>query len=108
MRRGEVVTVALRGELGKPRPAVVIQSDFFNDSHPSVTVLPVTSAAIGAPLFRVPLSATPGNGLRADSYVMVDKVQSVSRHRIGAPIGRVSDETLAQLSRAVAVWVGIG
>jgi mRNA interferase MazF len=103
-----VVTVALRDEPGKPSPAVVIQSDLFNDSQSSVTVLPVTSAPVDAPLFRVPVSATPGNGLRTDSYVMVDKVQSVGRQKIGPPIGRVSDEMLVQLSRAVAVWVGIG
>jgi len=75
MKRGDLVTVALPGDYGKPRPAVVIQSDLF-DAHPSVTILPVTSELREAPLFCVQVEPTWDNGLRRLSQVMVDKPQS--------------------------------
>lgn len=73
MRRGDLVMVALQGDYGKPRPALVIQSDLF-DGHPSVTILPITSELVEAPLFRLSVDPTPGNGLRKRSQVMVDKI----------------------------------
>ena len=80
MRRGDLVTVALQGDLGKPRPALVIQSDLF-DAHPSVTILPVTGELRDAPLFRIPVNPTEQNGLTKPSQVMVDKPQSVARNK---------------------------
>ena len=73
-RRGDVVTCAPPGEFGKPRPAVVVQSDLFNEPHASVTVCPITSHEVEAPLFRVPLKPTAGNGLKRDSQAMADKI----------------------------------
>lgn len=105
MRRGDLVTVALQGDLGKPRPALVIQSGLF-DAHPSVTVLPVTSDLVDAPLFRLRLMPNAGNGLQRPSQVMVDKPQSVQRQRLGAVFGRVDDETLSAVNRALAVFLG--
>jgi mRNA interferase MazF len=105
MRRGDLVTVALQGDLGKPRPALVIQSDLF-DLHPSVTVLPVTSELRVAPLFRIALSSSELNGLSKASQVMVDKPQSIAREKIGAVIGRLDDETMLAVNRAMAVFMG--
>lgn len=81
MRRGDLVTIALQGDYGKPRPALIVQSDLFNE-HPSVTILPVTSELRETPLFRIRVEPTPANGLQKISDVMVDKAQSVPRERI--------------------------
>jgi len=106
MRRGDIVTVALQGDLGKPRPALVVQSDFF-DEHPSVTVLPITSAEVDAPLLRVALEPGAANGLQRRSQVMVDKPQSVARTKLGPVIGRADDDTLQAVNRALAVFLGL-
>jgi len=105
MRRGDLVTVALQGDLGKPRPALVIQSDLF-DAHPSVTILPVTSELRIAPLFRIALNPNELNGLSKPSQVMVDKPQSISRKKVGAVIGHLDDETMLAVNRALAVFLG--
>ena len=87
MKRGELVTIALSGDYGKPRPALVIRSELF-DAHPSVTILPVTSE------------------LRKVSEVMVDKPQTVARERVGKSIGRLDDESILAVNRALAVFLG--
>lgn len=107
MKRGDLVVVALQGDYGKPRPALVIQSDFF-DAHPSVTILPVTTELRDTPLFRIDIAPTPANGLRKPSQIMVDKAQTVSRGKIGRVIGRVDDEELLAVERALAVFLGFG
>ena len=106
MRRGDLVTIALQGDLGKPRPALVIQSDLF-DVHPSVTILPVTSELRDAPLFRIPVQPGEGNGLSKPSQIMVDKPQSVAREKVGAAFGRLDDETMMAVNRALAIFVGV-
>ena len=105
MRRGDLVTVALQGDLGKPRPALVIQSDLF-DTHPSISILPVTSELRAAPLFRITLNPNELNGLTRPSQVMVDKPQSISREKVGAVIGHLDDETMLAVNRALAVFLG--
>lgn len=105
MRRGDLVTVALQGAYGKPLPALVIQSDLF-DEHPSVTLLPVTSELRATPLFRVAVDPSPDNGLHVPSQVMVDKAQSVPRDKVGAVIGHLDAETLLAVNRALAVFLG--
>jgi len=80
VKRGDLVTIALSGDYGKPRPALVIQSDLF-DVHPSIMILPVTSELREAPLFRVRIEPTHDNGLRKTSEVMVDKTQTIARRR---------------------------
>jgi mRNA interferase MazF len=107
VKRGELVTVALPGDYGKPRPAIVVQADLFNETHASVTVAPVTSTLVNAPLFRLAVEPSPGNGLRALSQVMVDKVMTVRRERIGASIGELEPEMLKRVNRALALWLGI-
>lgn len=105
MRRGDLITVALHGDYGKPRPALVIQSDLF-DEHPSVTVLPVTSDLRDAPIFRVALEPGENNGLEKLSQVMVDKAMTISREKAGEPFGRMSDSEMLAVTRALAVFLG--
>ncbi len=105
MKRGDLVTIALSGDYGKPRPALVIQSDLF-DAHPSVTVLPVTSELREAPLFRIRIEPTDDNGLRKTSEVMVDKTQTVALEKIGNTIGHLDDESMLAVNRALAVFLG--
>ena len=107
MRRGELVTVALPGDFGEPRPAVIIQSDLFA-SHATVTVLPVTSTVEPpSPLFRLPVEPSAENGLRVASCVMVDKAMSVRTERLSATIGRLDDADLLRVNRALALFLGI-
>lgn len=105
MKRGDLVTVALQGDLGKPRPALIIQSDLF-DAHPSVTILPVTSEWRDAPLFRIPLYPNELNGLNKLSQVVVDKIQSVAREKIGVAFGRLDDDTMLAVTQSLAVFLG--
>ncbi|MBF0374198.1 MAG: type II toxin-antitoxin system PemK/MazF family toxin [Alphaproteobacteria bacterium] len=107
MRRGDLVTVAMQGDFGKPRPALVIQSDQF-DAHATVTVLLVTSAVIAAPLFRLTIDPTPENGLRLSSQIMVDKAMTVRRDRLGETFGRLDDGTMLAVNRALALFLGFG
>lgn len=106
MKRGDLVTVALQGDLGKPHPALVIQSDLF-EAHPSVTILPVTSDLRATPLFRIAVNPTPDNGLNQASQVMVDKPQSVARDKIGSVLGHLDDAAMLAVNRALAVFLGL-
>jgi mRNA interferase MazF len=105
MTRGDLVMVSLPGDYGKPRPALIIQSDLFAQV-PSRTVLPLTSDAVEAPLFRVPVDPSPENGLRLRSYIMVDKVHTLPRVKVGALCGRLDDRTMLQVNRALALFLG--
>ncbi|MBI5752133.1 MAG: type II toxin-antitoxin system PemK/MazF family toxin [Hydrogenophilales bacterium] len=104
MRRGDLVTIALQGDYGKPRPALVIQSDLF-DEHPSVTILPVTGELRDTPLFRISLKPSDENGLSKPSQVMVDKAQTVPREKIGEAFGRLDDNAMLAVNRALAVFL---
>ena len=106
MKRGDLVTIALQGDYGKPRPALVIQSDLFSE-HPSVVILPVTSELRDTPLFRVTIAPNEINGLSRPSDVMVDKVQTVARDKIGSVFGRLSQEEMLSVNRMLAVFIGV-
>lgn len=106
MRRGDLVTVAAPGDYGKPRPALVIQSDLF-DELPSVTLCLVTSTLRDTPIFRITVDPSPSNGLQRVSQIQMDKVMTVARERIGGVIGRLDDATLLKVSRSLAVFFGI-
>lgn len=106
MRRGDLVTVALRGDQGKPRPALVVQSDHFDDLT-SVTVLPITGTLVDAPLLRVPVEPSEQNGLAKRSQIMVDKPQTPSRSKLGSVIGRLDDVTMVTVNRVLAVFLGL-
>lgn len=107
MRRGDLVTVAMSGDFGKPRPALIIQSDRFADTG-TVTVLLITSTDVEAPLLRVLVQPDAENGLIQPSWVMIDKAMSVKRERVGRVIGRVRDETMLTVTRNLAVFLGMG
>lgn len=106
MTRGDLVTVALAGDFGKPRPALVIQSDRFAETG-TVTVLLLSGTLVDAPLLRPTVQPTSTNGLRKPSQVMVDKVMSVRRDRVGPPIGRLDDTTLVAVTRSLAIFLGL-
>ena len=106
MRRGDLVTVATPGDYGKPRPALVIQSDSFAELS-SVTLCLVTSTLLEAQLFRITVDPSSENGLRRISQVEVDKIVTVKRQRIGGVIGRLDDATMLKVNRSLAVFVGI-
>lgn len=78
--RGDFVTIATQGDFGKPRPALVVQSDLFHEQH-TLTVLPVTSTLVSAPLLRVTVHATPENGLQKTSQIMIDKPITVKQEK---------------------------
>jgi mRNA interferase MazF len=107
MRRGDLVTVALPGDFGKTRPALIVQSDLFNETHPSLTVLPLTSEIRSAPHFRILVEPSATNGLRRISQIMVDKPMTFRRDNIRAAFGRMDDQTMLRVGRALAVWLGI-
>ena len=106
MRRGEVWTLAGGSDYaGKPRPVVVIQDDRFETA--SVTVCALTSDPTEAPLFRVTVEPSAANGLRMRSSLMVDKITSVPRSKLGRLVGRLTDDDLVRLTRAVMVFLGL-
>jgi mRNA interferase MazF len=106
MKRGSFVPVAVQGNYGKPRPALVIQSDHFED-HATVTVLLLSSTLVDAPLLRVTVQPDDQNGLKATSQVMIDKAMTLRRERIGAPFGMAGDQLMLEVSRLLAVYLGI-
>ena len=103
--RGDLVTVAISGDFGKPRPALVIQSDQF-EATATVTVLLVSSTLVDAPLIRLTVEPSAGNGLRARSQIMVDKAMTVRRDRMGARLGQIEGDTMVAVNRAVALFLG--
>jgi mRNA interferase MazF len=107
MKRGDVVIVAMSGDYGKTRPAVVVQHDQANQTHASVVVCPFSSHLIDAPLFRIAVEPTPGNGLETVSQIMVDKISAVRRDRLRQVVGRLDDATLVQINRTLALWLGL-
>ena len=107
MRRGEIWTVAGGPDYaGKPRPAVVLQDDRF-DATSSVTICSFTSNPADAPLFRVLVEPSERNGLREPSRLMVDKITTVRRAKLDRLVGRLGDEDLIRLGRAVVVFLGL-
>lgn len=106
MRRGAIVVVAAKGAYtGKPRPALVIQSDLFNPTHQSVTICPITSDCVDAPLFRIPLPPGERTGLEAASQVMIDKVVSVPRSAIAAKVGRCDESEMEAAEEGLRRWL---
>ena len=107
MRRGELWTAAARGAYtGKPRPVVIVQDDHF-DATNSVTVCALTTDPTDAPLFRVLVEPDSLNGLSQPSRLMVDKLTTMPRANLQARIGRLTDEHMVQLSRAIVVYLGL-
>jgi mRNA interferase MazF len=101
-----LVTVALQGDYGKPRPALIIQADQFIDLG-SAAILPLTSHLVDAPLLRISVSPTSENGLRGLSQIMLDKPMTVKADKIGQPFGHLDDTTMVSVNRALALFLGL-
>jgi len=106
VRRGDLVTVAMPGDFGKPRPALIVQADAFAETG-TVTVLLISSTLVDAPLIRLTLHPTPENGLQKPSQVMIDKAMTVRRNKLGQPFGRLDDEAMLSVTRLLAVFLGL-
>ena len=107
MRRGDVVTVAATGDYGKPRPAVIVQTDALPAEHASVVVCQMTSEFSDAQDFRVTIDPTENNGLRVRSQVMADKAVTIRRERIGRQVGHLDDNDIGRLNIALAFVMGL-
>lgn len=107
MRRGEIWTVSWGKEyIGKPRPVVIIQDDSF-DATDSISICAFTTDDTDAPLFRLPVEPNERNGLRSSCRLMVDKITTVPKSRVGARIGRLDEEDVLRLNRAITVFLGL-
>ena len=104
--RGDVVTVAVSGDFGKPQP-VIVQSDVFPREHASVIVCQMTSTLADAPDFRITVEPSETNSLRATAQIMADKPVTVRRERISARIGRLDARDVRRLNRALAFCMGL-
>jgi mRNA interferase MazF len=107
MKRGDIWTVAGgKDYAGKPRPAVILQDDSFNGTD-SITICAFTTDQTEAPLFRLMVEPNPRNGLRMACRLMVDKITTVPKSKVGECVGRLDDEDLVRLNQAVLVFLGI-
>lgn len=107
MIRGEIWTVSGAGDYaGKPRPALIVQSDRFSRTT-SVTVCPLTTMSVEAPLIRLRLHPTAANGLSFPALIMIDKIVTVPRHKMGRRVGSVSGQVLSEVERALSTFLGI-
>ena len=107
MRRGEIWTVAGGSDYaGKPRPVAIVQDDRF-DATDSLTICAFTTDATVAPLFRLAVQPSERNGLRSDCRLMVDKITTVPKARLGRYVGVLSDEDILRLNRAIMVFLGL-
>ena len=106
MKRGEVWAVSGSGYAGKPRPAVILQDDSF-DATASVTICVFTMDETEAPLFRILVDPSDGNGLKAALRLMVDKITTVSRRRLDKRIGHLDAADVVRLNRSVLVFLGL-
>jgi mRNA interferase MazF len=107
MRRGDVVIVSAPGDFGKPRPAVVIQSDVFDQEEATVVLCLVTSSLQDTPLYRLTVEPTEQNGLKEKSQIMADKIFTFRRKRIRGPIGTIDGATMLELNRALILFLGL-
>ena len=108
MKRGSIVAVAARGACtGEPRPALVVQSDLFNPTHASLTICPITSDCVDAPLFRLTLPPGPRTGLKGVSQIMIDKIVSVPRAAVSAEIGECDAREIEAVEDGLRRWLAL-
>src|SRR5437868_4300945 len=107
MKRGDVVIVAAAGDYGKPRPAVIVQTDALPQTHASVVICQMTSETVDAPDFRITVDPTSRNGLQVRSQVMADKPVTVRRGRIRQLIGHLDQGDIRRLNVALAFVMGL-
>lgn len=107
MRRGDIWTVAGGTDYaGKPRPAVIVQDDSF-DATDSITICAFTTDETEAPLFRLPVEPNERNGLRETCRLMVDKITTIPKSKVGGRVGRLADEDILRLNQAILVFLGL-
>lgn len=104
IKKGSIIACVIHGDYGKPRPAVVIQSNLYKN-HSSITVCPLTTHLIDAPAFRLLLAPTKLNGLNLESQIMVDKISTIRSDKINKEIGELSPDQLEELIKAVKAWI---
>lgn len=107
LSRGDIVVCTLQGGYGKPRPGVVVQSDLFNPTHASLTLCPITTHLIEAPLFRLTIMPAKQNGLQQISQIMVDKITTLHIDKLRQKIGALSKEQHHLLNHALRIWLGL-
>ena len=107
IKRGDVVVSSSRGDFGKPRPALVVQSDLFNPTHASIVICPITSYLLDATLFRLTISPNRDNGLKVESQIMVDKITAIKREHIAKKIGKIEETEAASVDRALSIWLDL-
>lgn len=108
MKRGEIYTFVGKGDFsGKPRPGLIVQSDLFNEYHPSVSVCPITSSLTGDHLFRILVRHGISNGLEADSEIQIDKIQAVRSDRIDRFVGSITEEEQGAVDGALTLWLDL-
>ena len=106
MKRGDVV-VSLPGDLGKPRPAVIVQVDVLNDNLRTVLLCPISSFSSSPSFFRVSVEPTKENGLRLPSEIMVEKLQAANKSKVGKIIGRFDEQTMQKLARSLMISLAL-
>lgn len=107
MKRGDVVVVALPGDLGKPRPAVIVQTDILNEHLRTVLLCPISSYSSDPIFFRVPVEPMLENGLRLPSEIMIEKLQAANKSKIGKVIGRMDDQTMERLAQSLTIALNL-
>jgi mRNA interferase MazF len=107
MRRGDIVIVAAAGDYGKPRPAVIVQTNAFPETHRSIVVCQMTSEIVDAPDFRIMIEPGETTGLRSRSQIMADKPVTIRRERIGRVIGHLGEGDIGRLNIALAFVMGL-
>jgi mRNA interferase MazF len=108
VKRGNIVIVSAPGSYGKPRPAVIVQSDLFNETHASILVALITSELMDAPLFRLDVEPSEKNGLTKPSQIMADKIVALKKESITQNIGNLDEDIMIKLNRSLALFLGIG
>lgn len=107
MQRGDIIVCVSNGDHGKPRPAVIVQTDLFNKTHATLTVCPFTTHLIEASLFRLLISPTKQNGLQETSQIMADKITSLKRDKIHQKIGMLTADQIKKLDDAILLWLDL-
>ena len=106
MKRGDVVVAVMKGDYGKPRPAVVVQNDLYA-GHTSVTLLMMSTTLTEFQDIRITIEPTLANGLRETSQILADRLQTVPRDRIGGVVGRLTPEQMVLVDRALTLFLGL-
>lgn len=105
--KGDIITCALSGDYGKPRPALIVQSDLFNPTHSSIVICPITSMLIDASLFRISIYPSSYNHLKVISQIMIDKITTIKKKKIAEKIGKIEDHILQQVNTGLKLWFDI-